>query len=164
MISRSFVLRQFPFSIKRSAVFGLSQDHFRSFSFSSSSSNSSSGPLNEKEALELIKKTVEENHLVLFMKGTSDRPQCGFSKTLIQILEQYPKLQKFTTVNVLSNEEIRSGIKKFSSWPTIPQLYVKGNFVGGCDIVYEMYRNGSLKELFEKEDLFIKSESKSESE
>lgn len=110
-------------------------------------------PKNEAEALEMIKKTVEENALVVFMKGTSDRPQCGFSRTVIQILQQYPKLHPLATVNVLSDEEIRSAIKKFSNWPTIPQLFVKGEFVGGCDIVYEMYRNGSLAELFEKEKL-----------
>lgn len=110
-------------------------------------------PKSEAEAFQLIKKTVEENPLVLFMKGTTDRPQCGFSRTVIQILLQYPTLHRFTTVNVLSNEEIRAAIKKYSNWPTIPQLFVKGEFVGGCDIVYEMYRNGSLQELFEKEKL-----------
>jgi monothiol glutaredoxin len=113
----------------------------------------SSGPKSESEALELIKKTVSENPLVVFMKGTADRPQCGFSRTVIQILQQYPNLPKFTTVNVLSNEEIRSAIKKYSSWPTIPQLFVKGEFVGGCDIVYEMYKNGSLQKLLEDEKL-----------
>ena len=110
-------------------------------------------PKNEAEALEMIKRTVEDNSLVVFMKGTTDRPQCGFSRTVIQILQQYPNLHQFTTVNVLSNEEIRSAIKKYSNWPTIPQLFVKGELVGGCDIVYEMYRNGSLTELFEKEKL-----------
>lgn len=156
----------FPFPLERS-VFKFKnlisnrsqrQIHFRSFSHSSFGNLN---PENEKEALELIKKTVEENPLVIFMKGTTDRPQCGFSKTLIQILQQYPQLQSFTAVNVLSNEQIRSAIKKFSTWPTIPQLFVKGNFVGGCDIVYEMYRNGSLQELFEKEKLFIESENES---
>lgn len=110
-------------------------------------------PKNEAEALEMIKKTVQDNTLVVFMKGTADRPQCGFSRTVIQILHQYPNLHRFTTVNVLSSDEIRSAIKKYSNWPTIPQLFVKGEFVGGCDIVYEMYRNGSLTELFEKEKL-----------
>lgn len=110
-------------------------------------------PKTESEALDLINKTVEENPLVLFMKGTTDRPQCGFSRTVVQILQQFPDLTEFKTVNVLSNEEIRSAIKKYSNWPTIPQLYVKGNFVGGCDIVYEMYRNGTLQELFEKEEI-----------
>ena len=151
-------IRQFPFafSLERS-VFKCNtprQNRFRSLS---QSSFNFGHPENEKEALELIKKTVEENPLVIFMKGTTDRPQCGFSKTLIQILQQYPQLQSFTAVNVLSNEQIRSAVKKFSNWPTIPQLFVKGNFVGGCDIVYEMYRNGSLQELFEKENLFIES-------
>lgn len=110
-------------------------------------------PKTESEAIELIKKTVDENPLVLFMKGTAERPQCGFSRTVVQILQQFPDITEFKTVNVLSNEEIRSAIKKYSNWPTIPQLYVKGNFVGGCDIVYEMYRNGSLQELFEREKL-----------
>ena len=116
------------------------------------------GPKSEAEAFELIKKTVEENPLVVFMKGTADRPQCGFSRTVVQILQQYPNLHRFATVNVLSNEEIRSAIKKYSNWPTIPQLFVKGEFVGGCDIVYEMYRNGSLQELFEKEKLLEESQ------
>jgi monothiol glutaredoxin len=112
-----------------------------------------SSPKTESEAIELIRRTVEENPLVVFMKGTVDQPQCGFSRTVIQILKQYPNLSRFTTVNVLSSDSIRTAIKTFSDWPTIPQLYVKGNFVGGCDIVYEMYRNGSLTELFEKEKL-----------
>lgn len=117
-------------------------------------SSSLTDPKSEAEALALIKKTVTENPLVVFMKGTADRPQCGFSRTVIQILKQYPNLHRFTTVDVLSNEEIRAAIKKYSEWPTIPQLFVRGTFVGGCDIVYEMYRNGSLNELFEKEKLF----------
>lgn len=111
-------------------------------------------PKNETEALEMVKKTVEANPLVVFMKGTVDRPQCGFSRTVVQILQQFPALTPFETVNVLSNEEIRGAVKKFSEWQTIPQVYVKGSFVGGCDILYEMYRNGSLKDLFEKEKLF----------
>ena len=111
-------------------------------------------PKTETEALNLIKKTVEENPVVLFMKGTPDRPQCGFSRTVVQVINQFPGCtEELKTVNVLSSEEIRSAIKQFSNWPTIPQLYVTGNFVGGCDLVYEMYRDGSLKELFEKESL-----------
>lgn len=97
--------------------------------------------------MELIETTVKSNPLVLFMKGNADRPLCGFSNRVTQILQTSPLNNPFATVNVLANEEIRSAIKKFSDWPTVPQLYVKGKFVGGCDIVYEMYKNGSFNDL-----------------
>lgn len=125
----------------------LTKCSFSSYSITSNSSSTGS----EKEALEIIDKTVKDNPLVLFMKGTVDRPQCGFSRTVVQILHQYPGLHKFTTVNVLADEFIRSAIKNYSNWPTIPQLYVRGSFVGGCDIIYDMYKTGALLELFEKE-------------
>jgi monothiol glutaredoxin len=92
-----------------------------------------------------IKKTVEENKVVLYMKGTKDFPQCGFSATVVQILKNLNV--NFIDINVLTNPEIREGIKEFSDWPTIPQLYIAGEFVGGCDIVKEMFQAQELQEL-----------------
>ena len=92
-----------------------------------------------------IKKTVEENKVVLYMKGTMDFPQCGFSATVVQILKNLNV--NFVDINVLTNPEIREGIKEFSDWPTIPQLYIAGEFVGGCDIVKEMFQAQELQEL-----------------
>jgi len=89
-----------------------------------------------------IQKTVDDNAIVLFMKGTKDFPQCGFSAMVVQILKNLNV--EFFDVNVLSNNEIRQGIKEFSDWPTIPQLYIKGEFIGGCDIVKEMAQSGEL--------------------
>lgn len=97
----------------------------------------------------MIEETVKANPVVLFMKGTAERPMCGFSKNVVQVLNQFPALSRYTTVNVLADGQVREAIKAYSNWPTIPQLYVKGEFVGGCDIVVEMYRNGSLAKLLE---------------
>ena len=93
-----------------------------------------------------IDDTVKANDVVLFMKGTKEMPQCGFSSRVAGVLN-YMGVD-FSDVNVLADEAIRQGIKEFSSWPTIPQLYVKGEFVGGCDIVREMYESGELEDLF----------------
>lgn len=95
---------------------------------------------------DFIRETVNDNTVVLFMKGTAQMPQCGFSARVIQILRAVG-LQQVVTVNVLDDDEVRQGIKDFSSWPTIPQLYVKGEFLGGSDIVTEMYENGELETL-----------------
>jgi len=92
-----------------------------------------------------IKSTLESNSVVLFMKGTSAMPQCGFSSKVAGILN-YMDI-KYKDINVLENENIRQGIKDFSDWPTIPQLYVKGEFVGGCDIIVEMTLSGELDDL-----------------
>jgi monothiol glutaredoxin len=93
-----------------------------------------------------IRELVEKNKIVLFMKGTKSFPQCGFSNALVEVLKR--EGVPFETVNVLADPEMRQGIKEFSSWPTIPQLYVGGKFLGGCDIVTEMHQNGELaKEL-----------------
>ena len=97
----------------------------------------------DQQTSELIKKEITNNDVCLFMKGTPDAPQCGFSMAVSNILKILEV--KFNSVNVLENELIRQGIKEFSDWPTIPQLYIKGEFVGGCDIVKEMYENGELK-------------------
>jgi monothiol glutaredoxin len=93
-----------------------------------------------------IQQMIESHPVLLFMKGTKSFPQCGFSNTVVQVLKR--EGVEFETVNVLADPEIRQGIKDFSNWPTIPQLYVKGKFVGGCDIVTEMHTSGELaKEL-----------------
>jgi monothiol glutaredoxin len=89
---------------------------------------------------------VKSTDVVLFMKGTPDQPMCGFSGRLVQILDYVGV--PYEGVNVLESEALRQGVKDYSSWPTIPQLYVKGEFVGGCDIVTEMFQSGELKQLF----------------
>ncbi|MDR3490461.1 MAG: Grx4 family monothiol glutaredoxin [Gammaproteobacteria bacterium] len=94
---------------------------------------------------ETIKNQIEKNDIVLYMKGTAQFPQCGFSSKAVSLLKACDA--KFITVNVLEEPEIRQGIKEFSNWPTIPQLYVKGNFIGGSDIMAEMYESGELLEL-----------------
>lgn len=94
---------------------------------------------------ERIKRDITENPVLLYMKGTPVFPQCGFSAAVVQILTTVGV--KFKGIDVLADPEIREGIKEFSSWPTIPQLYVKGEFVGGCDIVREMYESGELQEF-----------------
>lgn len=97
------------------------------------------------DAIETIRRTVAENDVVLFMKGTADQPQCGFSNQVVRILDHVGV--DYVDVNVLADDDIRQGVKDFASWPTIPQLYVKGEFVGGCDIVREMFQTGELKAL-----------------
>ena len=98
-----------------------------------------------------IKKMIEENDVCLFMKGIPESPQCGFSMTVSNILK-YLKVN-FRGINVLEDQNLRQGIKDFSDWPTIPQLYVKEEFIGGCDIVKEMFENGELKTLLESKKL-----------
>ena len=93
-----------------------------------------------------IKEQITTNPVVLYMKGTPRAPMCGFSATAVQIL-QACNLPLFFSVNVLDDQEIREGIKVFSDWPTIPQLYVRGEFIGGCDIMREMYQSGELQQL-----------------
>ena len=108
----------------------------------------------DQQTNDLIKKEIENNEICLFMKGTPDAPQCGFSmaiSNMLKILEV-----NFKGINVLENEHLRQGIKKFSDWPTIPQLYIKKEFVGGCDIVKEMYENGELIKLLENKGINFK--------
>lgn len=100
----------------------------------------------EKAIFERIRKDLENNDVVLFMKGSAAFPQCGFSALVVQVLSQLNTT--FKDVNVLEDGELREGIKEFTNWPTIPQLYVKGEFIGGCDIVREMYETGELQDLF----------------
>ncbi len=97
---------------------------------------------------EIIKEQVTSNPVVLYMKGTPRAPMCGFSATAVQIL-QACNLPLFFSVNVLEDQEIRDGIKIYSEWPTIPQLYIRGEFIGGCDIMREMHQSGELKQLLE---------------
>ncbi|QGZ95622.1 Grx4 family monothiol glutaredoxin [Terricaulis silvestris] len=97
------------------------------------------------DSQETIARTIADNDVVLFMKGTADQPQCGFSNQVVRILDHLGV--DYSDVNVLADPDIRDGVKVFSSWPTIPQLYVKGEFVGGCDIVREMFQTGELKTL-----------------
>jgi len=101
------------------------------------------------ETSELIKKQVTENAVVLYMKGTPEAPMCGFSAAAVQILEACG-VEDVATVNVLADEDIRQGIKEYSNWPTIPQLYVNGEFVGGADIMREMFQSGELQKVFDK--------------
>ena len=102
-----------------------------------------------------IKNEIKSNDVVLFMKGTPIFPMCGFSAAVVQLLTDLGV--KFSSVNVLDSGEMREGVKKFSNWPTIPQLYVKEEFVGGCDIVKEMNESGELLELFNTQDIETKS-------
>ncbi|WP_112875251.1 Grx4 family monothiol glutaredoxin [Paracoccus endophyticus] len=95
-----------------------------------------------------IQETLDANDVVLFMKGTRDVPQCGFSSRVVGVLNYMGVA--YRDVNVLSSDEMRQGIKEFSDWPTVPQLYVKGEFVGGCDIVTEMTLSGELDQLFDR--------------
>lgn len=92
-----------------------------------------------------IKKTVSENDIVLYMKGNPTFPQCGFSSTVVQILDYIGA--DYESVNVLEDPEIRQGIKEYNNWPTIPQVFVKGEFIGGCDILREMFETGELRDL-----------------
>jgi monothiol glutaredoxin len=101
--------------------------------------------MGEQEALAKIKSDIETNPVCLFMKGTADQPQCGFSAHVVQILNSYGV--KYHTVDVLADYDIREGIKQYTNWPTIPQLYVQGKFIGGCDITAEMHRKGELKNI-----------------
>ena len=111
----------------------------------------------DQQVKEQIEKEINNNKICLFMKGTPDAPQCGFSMAVANIL----KILKveFKGVNVLENQNLREGIKIFSDWPTIPQLYVKNEFIGGCDIVKEMYESGELAKLFESKNINFKTKS-----
>jgi monothiol glutaredoxin len=95
---------------------------------------------------EKIQSDISSNDVVLYMKGTQTMPQCGFSATVVEVLKRVGVAQ-YKDINVLADPEIREGIKQFANWPTIPQLYVKGEFIGGCDIVREMYQSGELEQL-----------------
>ena len=101
--------------------------------------------MTDQATLDAIDKAVKQNDVVLFMKGTPTFPQCGFSSTVVQI-HDYLGVE-YVSTNVLESAAVRDGVKQYTNWPTIPQLYVKGEFIGGCDIVKEMFENGELKDL-----------------
>jgi len=103
--------------------------------------------------IEKIKKTNDDNDIVLYMKGTKDLPQCGFSAVVVQVLRNLKV--NFLDVDVLRDPEIRQGIKEYTDWPTIPQLYIKGEFIGGCDIVKEMFQSGELTELLKEKKIIF---------
>ncbi|KXN87685.1 Monothiol glutaredoxin-5, mitochondrial, partial [Leucoagaricus sp. SymC.cos] len=112
-----------------------------------------------QEVRSKIQTAVDANPVVLFMKGTPDAPQCGFSRAAIQVLEiQGVPPEKLKTYNVLEDPELRQSIKEFSEWPTIPQIYVNGEFVGGCDILLSMHQSGELKTLLENNGVIPKIE------
>lgn len=102
--------------------------------------------MNDNPVFQRIQQEIEENQVTLFMKGSPMFPQCGFSAAVVGALTNMQV--KFKGIDVLTDPEVREGIKQFSNWPTIPQLYVKGDFVGGCDIIKEMYEAGELQKLF----------------
>ena len=108
----------------------------------------------DQQTKDLINKEIENNDICLFMKGTPDAPQCGFSMAVSNILKILEV--NFKGVNVLENQQIREGIKEYSEWPTIPQLYIKKEFLGGCDIIKEMYENGELKKILKDKNLSFK--------
>jgi len=108
------------------------------------------------EVFDRIQDEIEKNPVMLYMKGTPMFPQCGFSARVVQILSHLNV--PFNSANVLEDMELREGIKQFSQWPTIPQLYVKGEFVGGCDIVMEMFQSGELESLLEEKGVGHKTE------
>ena len=105
----------------------------------------------DQQTKDLINKEIENNDVCLFMKGTPEAPQCGFSMAVSNILKILEV--NFNGVNVLENQQLREGIKEYSEWPTIPQLYIKKEFLGGCDIVKEMYENGELKKVLEEKNI-----------
>ncbi len=111
----------------------------------------------EHQTNDFIKNEIDNNEVCLFMKGTPDAPQCGFSMAVSNILKILEV--NFKGVNVLENQNLREGIKIYSDWPTIPQLYVKNEFVGGCDIIKEMYENGELSKLLEDKNINFKKKS-----
>ena len=108
----------------------------------------------DQQTKDLINNEIENNDVCLFMKGTPDAPQCGFSMAVSNILKILEV--NFKGVNVLENQQVREGIKEYSEWPTIPQLYIKKEFLGGCDIVKEMYENGELKKILEEKNIASK--------
>ena len=110
----------------------------------------------EQQTKDLINNEITDNEVCLFMKGTPDAPQCGFSMAISNILKILEV--NYKGINVLESQSLREGIKEFSDWPTIPQVYIKGEFVGGCDIVKEMYENGELKKIFETKNINYKKD------
>ncbi len=111
--------------------------------------------MSENQAFARIEADINANDIVLYMKGSKKLPQCGFSATVAAVLERLG-IADYKDINVLADAEIREGVKAYSEWPTIPQLYVKGEFIGGCDIVREMYQNGELQALLKEKGIAFK--------
>jgi monothiol glutaredoxin len=109
--------------------------------------------MDSSEVFERIRQDIAENDIVLYMKGSAVFPQCGFSAAVVQVLDNLGL--RFKDVDVLSDPALRQGIKDFTNWPTIPQLYIRGEFIGGCDIVREMYANGELQDLLREKGLLV---------
>lgn len=148
------MLRVNPFSLTNYSKFGFSENK---------NDNSDSGihsdfqpkvkkEINDENVMQHINELVTNNDILLFMKGTKEMPRCGFSNYLIQVLKFYKV--NFKDVNVLENEVLRNSVKEYSNWPTFPQLYVKGELVGGCDIVKEMHETGAFEELLKSHNLY----------
>jgi monothiol glutaredoxin len=112
--------------------------------------------MGDNPAFDDIKSKIDANPVMLFMKGTPQFPQCGFSSVVVQILDYLGA--EYGAENVLESDDLRQGIKDFSDWPTIPQLYVKGEFVGGCDIIREMFENGELRAFLEQKGVALKAD------
>ena len=110
-------------------------------------------PTEMADVISLIEKQVQDNDVMLYMKGTPSKPQCGFSAQAVRILNAVGV--SFSSVNILEYAAIREGVKLYSEWPTLPQLYVKGEFVGGCDIMTSMYNDGELEKLFKEKKLLV---------
>ena len=110
----------------------------------------------EPQVFKTIRKEITENDIVVFMKGNANFPQCGFSAQVVEVMKRLG-INDYRDVNVLEDMDIREGIKAFSDWPTIPQLYVKGEFVGGCDIVREMYLNGELVDFLQDNGIAVEA-------
>jgi monothiol glutaredoxin len=111
--------------------------------------------MNENPVFSRIRQELAENSVVLFMKGTPMFPQCGFSAAVVQVLTHMGV--KFKGIDVLTDPSLREGVKQFANWPTLPQLYVKGEFVGGCDIVRDMYESGELQQVFDEKGVDLAS-------
>ncbi|KAI8610507.1 thioredoxin-like protein [Chytriomyces sp. MP71] len=136
--------------LSRSALFA-SRQRFPAASQATANSFSLSKRFLSDDMRGRIDKAVQAHEVLVFMKGSKEAPQCGFSRAVVQILNG--ERVKYSTVNVLADEEVRNGIKEYSSWPTIPQVYVKGEFVGGCDILVKMQKDGDLTKLLKEKGL-----------
>lgn len=132
---------------------GLFTPQLRQFSMDDSDSDfmpKTKAPMTNAQLTEQFDKWIKENDVVVFMKGTKKMPQCGFSRFVVVLLQTYG-VRDFKDVNVLADEQIRQQIKEYSQWPTIPQIFIKGEFIGGCDIAREMHEDGSLRNLLIEE-------------
>ena len=138
-------------AVRKQKLQGAFKLYFSSDSHDDFKSVKKSVPTDKSEVLKLIESQVKENDVMLYMKGTPSRPQCGFSSQAVRILNAVGV--DFSSVNILEYQAIREGVKEYSQWPTLPQLFIKGEFIGGCDILTTMHANGELTTLLKKEKL-----------